>query len=281
MSMALLKVFRMSSLDKFDPKVLDASWISRALVLSEEAGWNQNAADWRVFFTRGTVFGFAFEERLIATAAVLPYGAAFGWLSMVLVASDWRARGLATRLVSACASLLQNSGRAALLDAAPGATGIYAKLGFLQLCPMERWEGYGGAAGGTSGSANIEIAIELDCAAFGADRRFLLKDFLSRRDTLTLRSPNGFAILRHGLVASQLGPMVAEPGEAPALAAAAIGAAGGRVFVDVLGEHNAIVPVLVSHGFCPQRRFTRMALGLSTLPGNPARLIAAAGPEFG
>ena len=27
------------------------------LVLSEEARWNQNEADWRFFLTRGTVFG--------------------------------------------------------------------------------------------------------------------------------------------------------------------------------------------------------------------------------
>lgn len=271
----------MSSQDKFDPKLLDANWISRALVLSQEAGWNQTAADWHVFFSHGTVLGFALDDRLIATTAVLPYGAAFGWLSMVLVASDWRGRGLATRLVSACASLLRNSGRAALLDAAPGATGIYAKLGFLPLCPMERWEGQGGGERDAPAAADFEASLELDRDAFGADRQFLLGDFLSRPGTRALQSPRGFAILRQGLAASQLGPIVAELVEAPALATAAIRAANSRVIVDVLGERNALVPVLASHGFRPQRSFTRMALGLSTLPGNPARLLAAAGPEFG
>ncbi len=96
----------MSSTDTLQPIPLDAAWISRALLLSEEAGWNQNAADWAVFFTYGTVLGFAIDDRLVATAAVLPYGSAFGWVSMVLVTAEWRRRGLATRLVAACASLL-------------------------------------------------------------------------------------------------------------------------------------------------------------------------------
>ncbi len=84
-----------------------------------------------------------------------------------------------------------------------------------------------------------------------------------------------------GSVASHLGPIVAEPAEAPALATAAIHAATGRVFVDVLDAGSELIPTLISHGFRQKRHFTRMALGLPALPGNPARLLAAAGPEFG
>ena len=44
------------------------------LVLSTEAHWNQNEADWRFFLTRGTVFGVRDHDRhLVATAALLPY----------------------------------------------------------------------------------------------------------------------------------------------------------------------------------------------------------------
>ena len=267
----------MFSTDTLDPMSLDATWISRALPLSEEAGWNQTAADWKVFFTHGTVLGFTIGDRLVATSAVLPYSREFGWLSMVLVTAKWRRRGLATRLVTACLSLLRDCRSAALLDAAPDATALYAKLGFVRLCAMERWEGQG--AGVASASDPVDLA--LDQFAFGADRRFLLDDFLSRPDCLAFRSPQGFALLRRGSVASQLGPIVAEPAEAPALAATAIRAASGRVFVDVLDAGSALIPSLTSQGFRPQRRFTRMALGVSALPGNPAHLLAAAGPEFG
>lgn len=267
----------MSATDKLSPIPLDASWISHALLLSEEAGWNQIADDWAVFFTHGTVLGITYGERLVATSAVLPYGSKFGWLSMVLVTAEWRRRGLANRLVAACTSLLRDCGKAALLDAAPDATEIYAKLGFVPLCSMERWEGQG------TGVASVSEVVDLtlDHAAFGADRKFLLDNFLTRPGSLALRSRHGFALLRRGAVASHVGPIVADLAEAPALATAAIHAASGRVFVDVLDAGNNLIPTLTSLGFRPQRRFTRMALGLSHLPGNPSALLSPAGPEFG
>ena len=45
------------------------------LVLSTEADWNQNEADWRFFLAKGIVFGVRDGERLVATAALLPYSA--------------------------------------------------------------------------------------------------------------------------------------------------------------------------------------------------------------
>jgi GNAT superfamily N-acetyltransferase len=265
------------STNTLHPTTLDATWISRALLLSEEAGWNQTAEDWKIFFTHGTVLGITHGDRLVATSAVLRYGGEFGWLSMVLVAAEWRLHGLATRLVAACTSLLRDTGRAALLDAAPDATEIYAKLGFVPLCPMVRWEGDG--SGVAAFSESVDLA--LDQAAFGVDRRFLLDDFLSRPGSLAFRSPHGFALLRRGAAASHIGPIVADPEEASTLASTAIRASAGPVYVDVLDAGSSLAPTLTSLGFRPQRSFTRMAFGLTALPGNSVRLLAAAGPEFG
>jgi GNAT superfamily N-acetyltransferase len=257
--------------------VLDATWIPRALLLSEEAGWNQTAADWAVFFKHGTVLGFSVGDRLVATAAALPYGDAFGWVSMVLVTAEWRRHGIATRLVKDCTLLLRDAGRAALLDAVPAATSIYAALGFVPLGTMERWEGHGG--GGTAATAAANLA--LDQFAFGADRCFLLEDFLSRPGTLAFGSSRRLAILRLGSSASHIGPVIAEPADADGLVVEAIHAASGGVIVDVLDAGRVLIPTLTSQNFRLRRCFTRMALGLTTLPGNPAHLLAAAGPEFG
>lgn len=267
----------LSPTDTLNPTLLDADWISRALLLSKEAGWNQAVEDWKVFFTHGTVLGITRGDRLIATSAVLPYGGEFGWLSMVLVTAEWRRRGLATCLVAACAKVLRDRGIAALLDAAPDATEIYTKLGFVPLCKMERWAGNGEGVA----TASDSIDLTRDQEAFGAERNFLLDDFLARPGSLAFRSPHGFALLRRGAVASHIGPIVADPAEASNLVPAAIRAASGRVFVDVLGAGRGLIPTLTALGFRPQRQFTRMALGLSHLPGDPARLLAAAGPEFG
>jgi hypothetical protein len=61
----------------------------------------------------------------------------------------------------------------------------------------------------------------------------------------------------------------------------AIRAASGRVVVDVLDAGRVLIPTFTAHGFRRLRGFTRMALGFAALPGNPAQLMAAAGPEFG
>jgi GNAT superfamily N-acetyltransferase len=270
-------MFAIMSTGTLYPIRLDATWIPRALLLSDEAGWNQNAADWAVFFKYGTVLGFVIADRLVATAAALPYGDAFGWISMVLVTAEWRRRGLATSLTAACTSLLRDAGRAALLDAVQAATPLYTALGFLPLGTMERWEGYGGGDIG----AVTPAKLELDEFAFGADRRFLLEDFLARPRSLAFSSPNGFAISRQGSKACHLGPIVAQPAEAAALLTEGIRAASGRLVVDVLDAGSVLIPTLTAHDFRRQRCFTRMALGLAALPGKPAQLMAAAGPEFG
>jgi GNAT superfamily N-acetyltransferase len=268
----------MMSADKLCPISLDASWISRALLLSREAGWNQTAADWAVFLRHGTVLGFSMGDRLLATAAALPYGDHLGWISMVVVSAQWRRQGLATRLVAACTSLMRDAGRAALLDASPAGTAIYAALGFVPLGTMERWEGHGG---GDGLAAPASPNLVLDQLAFGADRSFLFQDFLSRPGSLAVSSPHGFAILRHGSSACQLGPIVAPPSEAHALATDAIRAASGRVVVDLLEAGSVLTPTLIERGFRLQRPFTRMALGLAALPGDPTQMMVAAGPEFG
>ena len=68
--------------------------------LVREARWNQLAADWRVFLEFGRLYAAETDEgRIIATTATLPYGGRFAWISMVLVTSDYRRRGLATKLM--------------------------------------------------------------------------------------------------------------------------------------------------------------------------------------
>ena len=78
---------------------LDEARLEACLALSRAAGWNQNAADWRIFLELGTATAVkTIDGRLAATAATLPYPSGFGWISMVLVAADYRRRGIARAL---------------------------------------------------------------------------------------------------------------------------------------------------------------------------------------
>jgi len=263
------------------PKLLDASWTESALLLSREAGWNQIAADWHIFFFHGRVFGFVDNGRLVATAAALPYGDRIGWVSMVLVTADWRRKGLATKLVSACISNLRDNGRAAFLDAAPAGVNIYGSLGFVPLCGMERWQGEGQGNTSSAETADFEELAAVDRRAFGADRRFLLEDLIGREGSSLLQADHACGILRRGDQAWQLGPILGEATSVPKLVANAIRLAQGPMFVDVLDAGSAIKAALTEIGFHEQRSFTRMALGIDHLLGNSSHLLAAAGPEFG
>ena len=77
---------------------LAAGEVAAACALVAEAGWNQNAADWRIFLELGSATALKTGTgRLVATAATLPYPSGFGWISMVLVTGEFRRRGIADR----------------------------------------------------------------------------------------------------------------------------------------------------------------------------------------
>lgn len=262
--------------------------IAAAQALSTAVGWNQTAADWALFIARGRVRGlFDAQRRLVATAATFPYEAGFAWISMVIVAPDWRRRGLARRLMSDCVEALRRERRAALLDATPAGAEVYARLGFVALGGMERWEGEGGGASAATGVAPLppdamDRLVAADRAAFGADRGFLLRDFLARDGTRALGSGEAMLVMRRGERATQLGPLVATSRDAAGrLLAGALDLARGSVFLDLLDGWKSLAPLLEARGFHRQRPFRRMALGRGALPGEPARLVCAAGPEFG
>ena len=101
-----------------------------AEALVAEAGWNQVAADWRIFLGLGTVYAIRDGACVIATAATLPYGRTCAWISMVLVAATHRRQGLATRLLRRCIDDILAAGLVPVLDATPAGRAVYRPLGF-------------------------------------------------------------------------------------------------------------------------------------------------------
>ena len=283
----------MASSDVLAIEPLARDDVAGGLALSDAAGWNQNADDWSLFIAAGTAFGVRDESgALIATAAALPYDAATGWISMVLVAAAHRHRGIASQLVDACVASLREGGCIAVLDATPAGAAVYAKIGFVAGFAFERWEGEGGEtiAATTSESdiaaapAQADTLIALDRSASGVDRALLLRSFLARPATRAWLAPrgDGFALRRAGRRAAQVGPIVAgDDAAALALLALALDDIAGRVFIDVPVDRTAIADALTRRRFVRQRPFVRMALGDARAAAARERVFALAGPEFG
>ena len=276
----------MAVIDAPVSEILSLAHVESALALSIEAGWNQTPDDWAFFTEHGRTRGILVDGELIATAATLTYGSRLGYVSMILVTPRFRNRGIAKQLLHDSVADLESRGYRALLDATPAGAVVYRRLGFVDVFPSRRWQGDGHAAPGsvlrTATLPNVENLIVQDALAFGADRPFLIRNLLARAGTHALVSDVGFVVRRKGNRADQIGPLVAADGPgAQQLLFAAIGLGAGPVFLDVPDHQQSLGDFLEALGFSVQRPFTRMGRGLSTQPGNPARLFVTAGPEFG
>ncbi len=111
---------------------LSPAEMADADALVREAGWNQVAADWRIFLELGTRLCGADRDAAASSRPPrrLPFGGRFAWISMVLVAGDYRRRGLATRLMRRAIDDLAAAGLVPVLDATPAGRAVYRALGF-------------------------------------------------------------------------------------------------------------------------------------------------------
>jgi GNAT superfamily N-acetyltransferase len=271
----------MAPIKTLDIDRLDGAGLPAALALSAEAGWNQSEADWRIFLEQGQVFILRDADRIVASAAILPYGS-FAWISMVLVTASHRQQGLGTRLLRHCIAELQHLGCTPYLDATPAGEKVYLPLGFQPVMGITRWQGQGRAQTLSAPSADIDTCLARDTAAFGAGRAPLLRSFLDRMPKLAIQDDTGFVLARSGRLATQIGPLAADSeADALRLLQAALDRATGPVFLDIPDRWAALRGELERRGFTIQRGFRRMALNSNICNGDPARSFVIAGPEFG
>ncbi|HKA81359.1 MAG TPA: GNAT family N-acetyltransferase [Xanthobacteraceae bacterium] len=277
---------------------LSPSELADAGALVAEARWNQLAADWRIFIAQGRVYAVATPQgRIVATAATLPYGGRFAWISMVLVAGEYRRRGLATQLMRRGVDDLVASQLVPILDATPDGREVYRRLGFKDSWGLQRLvrrEPFSAAFAPPAGvvvraidDADWPALVAYDAAAFGAERGAVLAGLRGRLPAAELVATRdgrvvGFALGRDGRLAAHIGPLTADDdGIACALAARALDGLEGPVFVDLADAKSALRGYLDARGFAVARPFTRMIYGTATRFDDAARTYAVVGPEFG
>lgn len=256
-----------------------------AFALSTEARWNQNEADWQFFLTRGVVFGVRdHDDRLIATAALLPYTEREAWISMVLVTEDRRRRGLATRLVDACLEAAGRRGLTTWLDATPAGALVYGPLGFKPTIELRRLR-LERAASPAPGTAFVEgklgDLITRDANAMGFDRRDFLAEVAGRPGSRLLSTSDAMALVRDGRTARHIGPVFADNADsALALVAAIVASEGEAHLIDAVAIRPGFLDGLMQAGWTIERPFQRMRFGNASL-ATLEHPFAVAGPEFG
>jgi GNAT superfamily N-acetyltransferase len=271
--------------------------LNSALALSLEAGWNQVAADWRIFLELGSVTCLTRGDGPpIATAATLPYDGSFAWISTVLVTAAERRQGLARWLMRHCIEELLARKLVPVLDATPAGRTVYVGLGFNDCWPMHRLVGRtvrtppaisNAVAVRTLTADDWPQVIAYDTAVFGAERSALLRRLADRLPSAALVAERGgrivgFLLGRDGRVMSQLGPLAADDDAvASALLAQAIAVTSAPLTIDVPDHHAGLHDWLATLGFTAERLLTRMVHGTHVAFDDGARLFAIAGPELG
>jgi GNAT superfamily N-acetyltransferase len=257
------------------------------LALSDEAHWNQTEDDWGFFLSRGTVFGIrAAEDRVVATAALLPYTSTAAWISMVLVTARWRRRRLASQLLDRCLDVAKGNGLTAWLDATPAGASVYGPLGFVPTLSLQRLRFQSTNARATAPlqlttKEGFNDFLAHDRRTIGFDRSVLLRELIDRPGSRLIASDGVLALIRRGRKASHIGPLFAQHQErAIAVLDAIVQSEGGPFLIDVVDDQRQIPQRLIDFGWIFERPFQRMRLGpVTTQDAEPP--IAVAGPEYG
>jgi len=272
-----------AQIERLGPKHVDAG-----LALSDEAGWNQTAADWAYFLSRGLVFGLPDAQgSIVASAALLPYPPA-AWISLVLVSAAWRRRGMASALFACCLREAQARGLETWLDATPAGAKVYEKVGFRGTGRTFLRLRRGGSEGSPERAKERTIPdglprlAQTDALVMGFDRVALLEELSRRPGSRVYGNEGAVCLVREGRRASQIGPLYAEDEAACAsLLTSLAGCEGRDLIIDVAGDRPAVLNHLRELGFAGERPFLRMRRGASFNMAKPDALMAIAGPEFG
>lgn len=263
------------------------------LMLCRQAGWNQVELDWRRFLAMESkgCFVAGLDGLPVATTTTCIFGPV-AWIAMVLVERSARRKGVATALLMHALHFLDEQGvRTVRLDATAAGRPVYEKLGFVPEYALTRYEGIprriDAALSVTGMTADLlgEV-VALDRRMTGTHREKMLTRLFEESPEamhVVRRSSQleGYATVRRGENATQVGPCVATAYAGPSLLADALSCCAGRpIFIDIPRDNAGAIQIAETAGLKAQRHFTRMHRG-DPVADCVEAIWAASGPEKG
>lgn len=271
--------------------------LSGADQLRALAGWNQTIQDWERLISLEPEGCFAADQngRILGTVTTTCYGKELAWIGMMLVHPDCRRQGIGHALFEHCLQYLQRRALPCIkLDATPLGQPLYESFGFRPECTLARWEHpesrhfSGGVFDGVRSLRPVDWAslLDLDHQVFGVPREGLLRALAtdSQRTMICLEqgSVRAFGMLRSGVRANYLGPLVARRDVGIKLAKALLaGHQNKPIFWDIPDQNEPARTLAQQLGFTSVRPFTRMFLGVNSVPTQSRELFACADPATG
>jgi len=261
--------------------------LKHCVALSIDRGWSPEEAKWALLLAEAEAFGVDAPDGGLAGSVVLArYGPDLASAGMMLVAGRFARLGLGSALMT---HLLAQAGDATVtLFATDAGKPLYAKLGFRTVRKSTAFVGgfrqATGAAGGRRAStrlatdADMAAILDVDEAAFGADRSYLLRILPAFAACLRVvdtdaRITGYAAAWRNGPV-TVIGPLVAATAaDARRLIADLAAEARGPVRLDLDPDRPELPEWALNRGLQPTSRTAVMVHGAWHPRGEPSRLF--------
>jgi GNAT superfamily N-acetyltransferase len=257
--------------------------LRHCVALSRDRGWSPEKAKWALMLEVSDVFGVDAPDGGLAGAVVLTrYGTRLASVGMMLVAARHGRRGLGRALME---HLLAEAGDVTVtLVATDLGKPLYDKLGFRAI---RRNAVFVGTFRGDNskrrtrpadGAGDMAAILDIDKAAFGADRSHLLTRlpaFAAQLRVLETRGHvSGFAAAWGNDTVTVIGPVVAPDGAAARLLITDLAApVPGPVRLDLDPRRPELPEWAVRHGLELVAVGAVMAHGDQDPPGDPGRLF--------
>jgi len=266
--------------------------------LKDAEGWNQLEEDWELLINyRKNINLVAIQDdHIVGSITAINYDNTVAWIGMMLVAKDYRGRGISKLLLLDVIEKLKKCS-SIKLDATPAGKPLYIKSGFTEEKSLYRM---------TNPSISellpknrilkpvpitprdLPELVLLDKMIFGADRAELINRLYQRYPELAWLIEDrsriaGFCLGRQGQSFTQIGPVHAssEIAARALISVAGNQLAGQPVVVDIHADKPAVKKWLEGNGFTSQRSFERMFLKNNTCPGIKKNQYLTSGPELG
>ena len=266
------------------------------LKLTQTAGWNQTAADWQMLLEQSRTGSFIamLDGTEAGTVTTVSYQDRLHWIGMVLVAEEYRRRGIGRALLERAIASVVSQG-VVCLDATPAGKRLYERLGFQEIYELARYLRKPVQLRPQPASMcqpltpeRLPWVVEYDLTVFGVDRSAILTALQGRTPQLAFYAEQegkltGYCLGREGSRYTQIGPVVADSLEVARnlLLTALQNVQQQEVIVDAAFHQPGWNEFLGELGFINQRPLTRMSLGTFVLSEQHSKQLAIAGPEIG